>query len=104
MAIRELRKGDEASWDEYVSGNPAGTFFHLSGWRTVLEESTPHRPHYLLSEENGRITGALPMAHVRSLLFGNALISTPFCVYGGAVADDPQTRIALEDAAGRSEE
>lgn len=99
MRIRELRKGEESAWDEHVRTNPAATFFHLAGWRTVLERATPHRPHYLLAESEGRITGVLPLAHVRSMLFGNALISTPFCVYGGAVAVDEQTRHALEDAA-----
>ncbi len=99
MTIRELRKGEESAWDEYVGANPAATFFHLSGWRHILERTTPHRPRYLVSESNGRIGGVLPLAHVRSLLFGNSLISTPFCVYGGAVADDAGTRVALEDAA-----
>jgi FemAB-related protein (PEP-CTERM system-associated) len=99
MAIRELRKGDEAAWDDYVAANPAATFFHLSGWKSVLESATPHRPRYLLSESSGKINGVLPLAHVRSLLFGSSLISTPFCVYGGAIADDEGARRALEDAA-----
>jgi len=99
MKIREFRKGDEAAWDAYVASNPAATFFHLSGWREVLERATPHRAHYLLAESGTRITGVLPLAHVNSWLFGRALISTPFCVYGGAVADDPDTRAALEDEA-----
>jgi FemAB-related protein (PEP-CTERM system-associated) len=30
------------------------------------------------------------------LLFGHALVSTPFCVYGGIVAADPEARQALE--------
>ncbi len=41
----------------------------------------------------------LPLAHVRSLLFGNALVSTPFCVYGGIVASDADAFQALETAA-----
>jgi FemAB-related protein (PEP-CTERM system-associated) len=33
---------------------------------------------------------------MRTLLFGNTLVSTPFCVYGGTLAVDRDTAIALE--------
>jgi FemAB-related protein (PEP-CTERM system-associated) len=97
--IRTLGYGEEASWDAYVQATPAATFFHLSGWRRVLEKATPHKTYYLLAERAGRVVGVLPLAHVRSWLFGSGLISTPFCVYGGAVADDEPIRHALEDKA-----
>jgi FemAB-related protein (PEP-CTERM system-associated) len=41
----------------------------------------------------------LPLVHVKSRLFGNTLISTPFCVYGGPLALDRATAAALENAA-----
>jgi FemAB-related protein (PEP-CTERM system-associated) len=50
-------------------------------------------------ESDGRIRGVLPLAHVKSALFGNALVSTPFCVYGGIVASDEIAAAALEQAA-----
>jgi len=36
---------------------------------------------------------------VKSRLFGHSLVSTPFCVYGGAVADSAEDRAALETRA-----
>jgi FemAB-related protein (PEP-CTERM system-associated) len=54
-----------------------------------------HRPHYLLAERNGDLCGVLPLAEVRSRLFGHALVSLPFCVYGGPVADDSSVEQAL---------
>ena len=42
------------------------------------------------------VGGVLPLAHVNSRLFGNALTGLPFAVYGGAVADDEATAHALE--------
>jgi FemAB-related protein (PEP-CTERM system-associated) len=45
------------------------------------------------------VCGVLPLAEVKSLLFGHALVSTPFCVYGGIVATDAATHAALEAAA-----
>jgi FemAB-related protein (PEP-CTERM system-associated) len=38
----------------------------------------------------------LPLAHVRSVLFGNALSSLPFAAYGGVAAEDEASAAALE--------
>ena len=99
LTVAPLAEADCAAWDEYVRRTPAATFFHLSGWRKVIEGQCGQRGHYLLAKRGGRIVGVLPLAHQKSLLFGNALISTPFCVYGGPVADDAQALHALVDAA-----
>ena len=85
-----------ARWDEFVAGHPDGTFFHRFGWRHVIERSCGHRTHYLYVEDDGEIEAILPLAHVKSVLFGNALISTPFCVYGGAIARTQAARDAIE--------
>jgi FemAB-related protein (PEP-CTERM system-associated) len=53
----------------------------------------------LIAERDGVLCGVLPLVHQRSLLFGNALISAPFCVEGGPLASDTQTRDALDGAA-----
>lgn len=97
--IRRFEAGDEPRWDAFVAAQPQATFFHRSGWRSVLGETIGHPTHYLLAERGDAITGILPLAHVKSLLFGNQLSSLPFCSYGGAVATDPDSRDALEDEA-----
>ena len=88
-----------AEWDAFVARHPAATFFHRAGWRTVLERAFGHRPYFLFAERDGQLCGVLPLGHIRSRLFGNSLISTPFCVYGGAVAETPALAAQLEDAA-----
>ncbi len=50
----------------------------------------------MLAEQDGAITGVLPLAQVKTRLFGNTLISVPFCVYGGPLAADRETAAALE--------
>ncbi len=89
----------EAAWDAFVEQCPDATFFHRAGWRRILEETLGHRAHYLYSERAGAITGVLPLGQVKSLLFGNALISVPFCVYGGVAAQDAQAAASLTAAA-----
>lgn len=98
VSVRTLAGHDRGRWDAFVQQWPDATFFHLSGWQEVIERAAGHRTYYLYAERDGAIAGVLPLAHVKSLLFGNALISTPFCVYGGAVGR-PEARAALEQAA-----
>ncbi len=98
--IGTLRPGDEGRWDTFVEAMPQATFFHRSAWRDIVEGELGHRCHYLQAvDAQGRVTGILPLAEIRSWLFGHALISMPFCVYGGAVALDADTGARLADAA-----
>lgn len=102
--IERLNPGDArvaAAWDEFVFATPAATFFHRSGWQRLLRDVYRHDTHYLFAHEGGRITGVLPLAHVKSLLFGNALTSLPFAAYGGVAAADELSAMALESEAER---
>ncbi len=99
--VRPFEDRDRVAWNAFVHAHPDGTFFHQAEWRDVLRRAFGHRTHYLLAERGGQICGVLPLAEVKSLLFGHALVSTPFCVYGGIVAADAAGRAALEGAACR---
>lgn len=99
LQIRELNQSDFARWDAYVNEAPQATFFHRAGWKTVLERAFDHRTTFLYAERNGQIEGVLPLGQIKSLLFGNSLISLPFCVYGGIVASNDEASSALRKAA-----
>jgi FemAB-related protein (PEP-CTERM system-associated) len=99
ISIRELEDGGEARWDEFVEHCPDATFFHLAAWRNILQSVFGHKARYLYAEQNGAIVGVLPLAEVRSWLFGNSLQSLPFCVYGGVAATIPLATVALHSAA-----
>lgn len=97
--IKRLERGDEARWDAFVANTPQATFFHRAAWRGLLQQTLGHRCHYLYAQRHDVITGILPLAEIRSRLFGHALISTPFCVYGGVAAADPDSAAQLTQAA-----
>ncbi len=78
---------DWEGWDRYVDIAPDSTFFHRAGWSRILREAFSHKPYYLYAKQGGEIVGILPLGHVKTLLFGNSLMSVPFCVYGGVVAN-----------------
>jgi FemAB-related protein (PEP-CTERM system-associated) len=97
--VKPFAAGDRARWNAFVNGHPEGTFFHLAEWQDVLRRAFGHRSHYLYAERGGEVCGVLPLAQVKSLLFGHSLVSTPFCVYGGIVATDAEAHAALTRAA-----
>ena len=95
VVVRPLDTASEAAWDRFVHTMPAGTFFHRSGWAQVIEAAFGHTTHYSFTERDGAITGVLPLVRVKTLLFGDSLISNPFCVYGGPLAVDAKSEAAL---------
>src|SRR5687768_9492836 len=99
LRVREAAPADFSRWDEFVAGCGEATFFHRSGWKTVIEQAFGHRTHFLLAEADGRIEGVLPLAEIDSFLFGHTIVSLPFCVYGGIAAESERARHALDERA-----
>jgi FemAB-related protein (PEP-CTERM system-associated) len=99
LEIKQLTLRDTAAaarWDAFVLGCPQATFFHRAGWQRVLHQVFGHATHFLYAERDGCIEGVLPLAQVKSLLFGHALVSLPFADYGGVAASNPAAADALE--------
>ena len=86
-------------WDDFVQACPSATFLHRAGWQRILNQVFRHDTYFLYAQTGGRIEGVLPLAHVNSLLFGNALVSLPFAVYGGVAASTDAAGEALEQEA-----
>ena len=101
MALRvtELTPDKAPAWDAFVSAHPGGTFCHRAGWKHAIEAGAGHRAPYLLAEDARGVRGVMPLSLRRSLLFGKAMVSNMFCVYGGALAADEEARAAIEEEA-----
>jgi len=98
MKVRELRREESPGWDAFVDRHPRGTVFHLTAWRRALERVFPYEPHCLMAEEGGRVAGVLPLFLVKNWVVGRVLISSPFAVYGGILADSDEARRRLAEA------
>lgn len=96
VKIREFDEASAAAWDRFVAATPHATFFHLSAWARVIREAFGHPTYYAYAEQDGAIVGVLPIARMRTRLFGDTLASTPFCVYGGSAAVTTEATAALE--------
>jgi FemAB-related protein (PEP-CTERM system-associated) len=101
VTVRPIGPADGARWDAFVEAAPDGTFFHLSGWKQVIEAAFRHRTYYLMAERDRAVTGVLPLTLVKTKLFGASLISNAFCVQGGPIGSNPASVRALEEAAVR---
>jgi FemAB-related protein (PEP-CTERM system-associated) len=96
VEVHLLARKDEQKWDEFVNKSENATFFHQSAWKHVVEKTYHHKSVYLFTEdENGQITGILPLFFIDNLLFGKKLISLPFAPYGGICANHGSAAISL---------
>jgi FemAB-related protein (PEP-CTERM system-associated) len=99
IEIKTLTPDENSAWDEFVHNHPEESFYHLSGWKAVIEKSFGHKAIYLYSTKNSKIVGVFPLVHIKSFLFGSFLISLPYLNYGGVLADDNEIEnLLLADA------
>lgn len=95
-------RGSAADWDAFVRAAPGATACHLWGWGGPIGDVLGNEVIRLAAtDEEGRIAAVLPMARVKSRLFGDYLVSMPFLNDGGPVGSEAG-REALVEAAGRT--
>ncbi len=101
MSLRlvPLDPGQAAGWDAFVVTRPEATFFHRAALPPLIARVFSHRDRSMLALQDGIVVGVLPLIELRTRLFGHALISLPFCVYGGPLAADAAVGRALLDHA-----
>ena len=95
ISIERAEGAQEPEWDNFVRDHPRGTPFHLTAWKRVIEETFDYEPRYLCARDKGKIRGLLPLFLVDTVLTGKVLISSPFAVYGGVLADCDEVREAF---------
>lgn len=99
LTIGMLDAGGHAAWDAFVHDCPDATFFHRAGWQTVIERAFGHRTWFLYAARGAELAAILPLAEVRSWMFGHTLCALPFCVYGGLAGADTEACAALDEHA-----
>jgi FemAB-related protein (PEP-CTERM system-associated) len=85
--------------DEYARRSPQLPLSRLPSWLPVLAEGLRHTVFCIEAVEGGQTCGLLPLAYVRSLLFGRFLVSLPYLNTAGVLADDPVVACRLLDQA-----
>ncbi len=99
-AIRVTDGAGDGELAQFLRTAPGSTPFHTAAWGRAIERATGHRWHLLCARDaGGALVGVLPLHHMRSRLFGSALVSAGFAVDGGILATGTQAEQALADAA-----
>jgi serine/alanine adding enzyme len=105
LDVRPLPAGREADWETFVRAAAGSTFCHAIAWRDIMENALGHECLYLGAwDRDGRLAGVLPLARVRSRLFGHFLVSVPFLNYGGPLGSDEARSLLARRAAAIAEE
>lgn len=100
MTLRvEQFRGSEAEWDACVLRTRGWTPFHRWGWKSVIEQVFGHECVYLAARDSsGGLEGVLPLVRVKSLIFGDYLVSMPFLNFGGPLGSDAAVHALVQQA------
>lgn len=91
---------DSEGWDAFVAAHPDATPFHSRAWCEAVAAATGHRLHLVSTRDaEGALTGIVPLHHIRSRLFGQAMVASGFAVDGGILADSEAVASVLADGA-----
>jgi FemAB-related protein (PEP-CTERM system-associated) len=97
--VRTAAAEDEPRILAFLESHDGATPFHRPAWLRAIERGCGQKSHMLIAEAFGTVTGLLPLTHIRSRLFGSALVSSGFAVGGGILANDAADAERLAAAA-----
>lgn len=91
------------TWHCFVSQSAPASFFYSPAWCQLIADVFGHSFYCLSTHENDsgkvHVSALLPMVNVRSRLFGNRLVSLPFCNWGGPIGGAQADHALLVTAA-----
>jgi len=100
--VEEVKNEDHNLWDAYVEQHSKGTLYHKMAWASLIKRTLSQKPRYFIARNAaGDVVGVLPLVNLKSIVFGNFLVSMPYFNYGGVLADNAEVSTALINAATR---
>lgn len=101
MGVRVHRFSERwrASWDAFTEAAPGATLAHAPPWLSVMTQALGHQDRSLVAERGRDVCGVLPIVLLSHWFFGTYHVSLPWLDYGGIVAEDPEARSLLMEAA-----
>lgn len=70
-------------WNSFVEQHLYSTPYHLWEFGEVLTSTYGYEKHYLIAKSDSTVLGIFPLILIKSRIFGNKLLSLPFCEHGG---------------------
>jgi FemAB-related protein (PEP-CTERM system-associated) len=94
----ELERG-QSRFESYFHSRGQELLSRHPAWLRVVRDGFGHESYCVEAVADGETRGLLPLAYVRSRLFGRFLVSLPYVNYGGVIADDESVAARLIDRA-----
>lgn len=88
FSVLQMTEDDKGLWNEFVTSTPNAYVYDLWEWGDVLCKTYNYNRYYLAVKCGKDVVGILPLIYIRSRIFGNKLVSLPFCEYGGPLVKE----------------
>ena len=94
--IRPVGPEQRSAVEAYLEEHQGAFLWHRPVICSFVESTYGHPTRYLIATtEQNRVVGVLPLVQLKSILFGNFIVSMPYFNYGGVVADNQNIAKAL---------
>ena len=94
LTIEQLRPELEKRWNDYALNTDA-SIYHDTRWIHLIKKVFGHDSYHIIALEDGAVRGILPVVRLKSVLFGDYMVSMPYFNYGGAIADNKSIESAM---------
>lgn len=88
MEIRMIHTNEKQLWQDYIDSNPYAIAWQSYDWSQMLAKHYTCTFLPIAAFENGALRGVLPLYHMKTIKGKSLLLSVPYAVAGGIVADD----------------
>lgn len=95
MRTEILEESKKEDWNSFVYSHANTISWHLFEWHNILQSHYRLRFYPIAAYDGSRIAGILPLYEIDRIRTGKILISIPYFVAGGIVADDEEAERAL---------
>ncbi len=94
-----ITEGRLSRWTEFAHARSISSLTHDPAWLRVFAAGMGHTPYCVEATQGEEVVGLLPLAFVKSPLFGRFLVSLPYINSAGVLAGEGQVASALVDRA-----
>nr|WP_320191923.1 GNAT family N-acetyltransferase [uncultured Desulfobacter sp.] len=95
MKITIAKSKHQRCWNRFLDNRRNGNLYQLFEWRKILQEGYKLTPFFLMAEQDGCVSGVLPLVKAPLLTGRPCVISLPYCDFSGIEAVDSETSVAL---------
>jgi hypothetical protein len=97
IKLKYLSENKYSEWHYFLSSLLKPTVFHTIYWKKHIERTFNYTPFYIYASDGSEIVAVAPFFLVKSIVFGNRIISLPFTDNGGFCFKDTISFDDLEE-------